>query len=185
MPSVLAINSTTFTKLFQDNQQRFILFAYSYIKDKDEAEDIVMESMYALWESRDKWDGDANIKAILLTIIKNKALNYLSRQQTRLRIEDELTDFKQRELNLRISTLEACNPDLLFDTEIQEIVKNTLEKLPTQSKNIFVLSRYKNESNKIIAEQLGISVKSVEFHITKVLKELRLELRDYLISFFL
>ena len=186
MSSQKTINSITgFTRFFQENQERFLLFAYSYLKDKAEAEDVVMESMITLWETREKWGNDANLKAILLTIIKNKALNHLSRQQTRLRIEDDLTDVHQRELNLRISTLEACNPNMIFDSEIQHIVNKTLEGLPQQSRNIFILSRYQNTSNKMIAEKLGISVKSVEFHITKVLKVLRLELKDYLILIFL
>ncbi len=180
------INSiSNFTRFFQENQERFLLFAYSYLKDKAEAEDVVMESMVALWETREKWGDDANLKAILLTIIKNKALNHLARQQTRLRIEDDLTNVHQRELNLRISTLEACDPYKIFDSEIQQIVNKALEGLPQQSRNVFILSRYQNTPNKMIAEKLGISVKSVEFHITKVLKILRLELKDYLISIFL
>ena len=180
------INSiSNFTRFFQENQERFLLFAYSYLKDKAEAEDVVMESMVALWETREKWGDDANLKAILLTIIKNKALNHLARQQTRLRIEDDLTNVHQRELNLRISTLEACDPYKIFDSEIQQIVNKALEGLPQQSRTVFILSRYQNTPNKMIAEKLGISVKSVEFHITKVLKVLRLELKDYLISIFL
>lgn len=174
-----------FSIFFQENQERFLLFAYSYLKDRAEAEDVVMDSMVALWENRENWDSDANPKAIMLTIIKNKALNILARQQTRLRIEDDLTTLRQRELDLRISTLEACNPNTIFDSEIQQIVKNALARLPEQSRNVFLMSRYNNTPNKAIAEELGLSVKSVEFHITKVLKMLRLELKDYLISFFL
>lgn len=57
--------------------------------------------------------------------------------------------------------------------------------MPEQSRKIFMLSRYQNTPNKIIAQQLGISIKSVEFHITKALKILRAELKDYLISILL
>lgn len=186
MSSPNTINSIhAFTLFFQENQERFLTFAYSYIKDKAEAEDIVMESMIALWENKDKWDVNSNPKAILLTIIRNKALNHLAHQQVRMRVEDDLSDFGQRELNLRISTLEACDPNMIFDSEIQHIVNRTLAKMSEQSRNIFVLSRYQNTPNKMIAEQLGISIKSVEFHITKVLKVLRTELKDYLISIFL
>ena len=150
MSSPNTINSIhTFTRFFQENQERFVTFAYSYIKDRAEAEDIVMESMIALWENREKWEDGSNPRAILLTIIRNKALNHLAHQQVRMRVEDDLTDHSQRELNLRISTLEACNPDVIFDTEIQHLVDKALEKLPTQSRNIFVMSRYQNNSNKI------------------------------------
>ena len=46
----------TFTRFFQENQAKFLSFAYSYIRNKTEAEDILMESMIALWENRDKWE---------------------------------------------------------------------------------------------------------------------------------
>lgn len=171
-----------FSKFFQENQERFLSFAYSYIRDKQEAEDILMESMITLWENRDKWDQDSNMNALLLTIIKNKALNYLAHAQVRLRAEEEINVHRQRELELRISTLEACEPDSIFDSEIQHIVQKALALLPEQSRQIFVMSRYQNTPNKMIAEQLGISLKTVEFHITKALKILRTELKDYLIS---
>ena len=71
----------TFTRFFQENQERFLSFAYSYIRNKVEAEDILMESMIALWENREKWENDSNLQALLLTIIKNKALNHLAHEQ--------------------------------------------------------------------------------------------------------
>ena len=81
----------TFTRFFQENQAKFLSFAYSYIRNKTEAEDILMESMIALWENRDKWENDSNLQALLLTIIKNRALNYLAHEQVRLRAEDDIT----------------------------------------------------------------------------------------------
>ncbi|KAB5098306.1 sigma-70 family RNA polymerase sigma factor, partial [Bacteroides thetaiotaomicron] len=107
---------------------------------------------------------------------------YLAHLQVRLRAEEEINSHSQRELDLRISTLEACEPDAIFDSEIQHIVQKALKRMPNQSRQIFILSRYQNTPNKKIAEQLGISVKSVEFHITKALKILRTELKDYLVS---
>lgn len=171
-----------FSKFFQENQEKFLSFAYSYIRNRVEAEDILMESMITLWENRDKWEKDSNLHGLLLTIIKNKALNYLAHEQVRLRAEEEINNHKQRELDLRISTLEACEPDIIFDTEIQHIVQKALKRMPEQSRRIFMMSRYQNTPNRMIAEQLGISLKSVEFHITKSLKILRVELKDYLIS---
>lgn len=171
-----------FSKFFQENQEKFLSFAHSYTRDRAAAEDILMESMISLWENREKWEEGSNLQGLLLTIVKNKALNYLEHQQVRLRAEEAINAHTQRELDLRISTLEACEPDAIFDTEIQRIVYKALGQLPEQSRNIFILSRYHNTPNKKIAEQLGISIKSVEFHITKTLKLLRIELKDYLIS---
>ena len=166
-----------FSEFFHENQEKFLSFAYSYIRYRQEAEDILMESMITLWENRDKWEEDSNLHGLLLTII-----NYLAHLQVRLRAEEEINSHSQRELDLRISTLEACEPDAIFDSEIQHIVQKALKRMPNQSRQIFILSRYQNTPNKKIAEQLGISVKSVEFHITKALKILRTELKDYLVS---
>lgn len=45
-----------FSEFFHENQEKFLSFAYSYIRDRQEAEDILMESMITLWENRDKWE---------------------------------------------------------------------------------------------------------------------------------
>ncbi|WP_321334408.1 RNA polymerase sigma-70 factor [uncultured Bacteroides sp.] len=177
-------NLTLFSRFFEENQTKFLSFAYSYTRSKTVAEDILMEAMMALWDNYKLWEEDANPRKLLLTIIKNKALNYLAHQQVRMRAEENISSHSQRELSLRISTLKACEPDMIFNTEIQSIVRKALEHVPEQSKRIFLMSHFENTSNKKIAEQFGISIKSVEFHITKVLKVLRHELKDYLVSFF-
>ena len=144
-----------------------------------------MESMISLWENRERWEEGSNLKALMLTIIKNKALNLLEHKQIRLRAEEDINSHSQRELDLRISTLKACEPEQIFDTEIQHIVHKALQQMPHQSRTIFMLSRYQNLPNKQIAEQLNISLKTVEAHITKALRILRLELKDYLASILL
>ena len=119
---------------------------------------------------------------LLLTIIKNKALHVLEHKQVRLRAEETISSHNLRELDLRISTLKACEPDKIFNTEIQHIVNKTLQEMPEQSRRIFMLSRYQNLANKQIADSLDISLKTVEAHITKVLRILRLRLKDYLVT---
>ena len=68
-----------FSRFFQENQEKFLAFAYSYLRDKAEAEDVVMESMIALWENRDRWEENSNLHALLLTIIKNKAIRCVTK----------------------------------------------------------------------------------------------------------
>ena len=168
-----------FSRFFQENQEKFLAFAYSYLRDKAEAEDVVMESMIALWENRDRWEENSNLHALLLTIIKNKALHEeIAERETTVVISSH----NLRELDLRISTLKACEPDQIFNTEIQHIVNKTLQEMPEQSRKIFMLSRYQNLANKQIADSLDISLKTVEAHITKVLRILRLRLKDYLVT---
>lgn len=181
MPAAESLHTMDlFSSFFRENQEKFLAFAYSYIRSWTEAEDILMESMISLWECRDRWEEGKTLHALLLTIIKNKSLNYLEREQNRLRIEEDMNSHRQRELDLRIATLKDCEPEKIFSTEIQQIVNKALDKMPAQSREIFMLSRYSNLPNKKIADQLNISLKTVEFHITKALRILRVELKDYL-----
>ena len=153
----------SFNQLFTDYKGRFVHFANTYVGDSMVAEDIAIESLMYYWENRGKLAPDSNVPAYILT---EEIVEYLK-------------DCDTWELNLRIATLEACNPEKLFTDELQSLVDKALETLPEQTRDIFVRSRYNNQSHKEIAVALGISTKTVEFHITKALKVLRVALKDY------
>lgn len=172
--------TSNFTQLYKEYKYRFTHFAKTYVDDLIIAEDIVMDSLMYYWENQSSLKNDSNIPAYILTVIKNKCLNYLNRERTREEVERYIQNREDWELNLRIATLEACNPEKLFSDEIQRIIDQTLASLPAQSREIFIRSRYENQTNKEIAEALGLSVKSIEYHITKTLKIMREELKDYL-----
>jgi RNA polymerase sigma-70 factor (ECF subfamily) len=166
-------------ELYKNYHERFLRFARTYVSVKEVAEDIVMESFMCYWENRRKLPPDSNVPAYICTLIKNRCLNYLHRLRTREEIEKYLTNLQTWELNLQIATLEACNPERIFSEEVQRLVKESLTLLPEKTYEIFLRSRYLDQSHKEIAESLGLSVKSVEYHITKALKLLKAALRDY------
>lgn len=169
----------SFNQLFTDYKSRFVRFAHTYVGDSMMAEDIALESLMYYWENRTRLSPGSNVPAYILTVIKHKCLNYLQRLRTQEEIVAYLKDCDTWELNLRIATLEACNPERLFSDEVQWLVDRALDTLPAQTRDIFIRSRYNNQSHKEIAKELGLSVKSVEFHITKALKVLRVVLKDY------
>lgn len=169
-----------FNYLFTNYKERFIRFARTYVDDTMVAEDIVVDSLMYYWENRNSLELNSNIPAYVLTVIKHKCLNYLQRLRTREEIVEHLRNCDIWELNLRIATLEVCNPEKLFSKELQELVNEALNTLPERTRDIFIRSRYKNQSHKEIAEALGLSTKAIEFHITKALKVLRVSLKDYL-----
>ena len=171
--------SIKLSELYDSYFQKSYLFVMSYVHNKQVAEDIASASIINLFYSiKDK--KVENIKAFLLTILKNSSLDYLRKQAIRDRTHDIVLNNQTRELDFRISTLEECDPTLLFSKEIQEIIDASLESVSSQSKSIFEMSRYEQLSNKDIAAKMNLSVKSIEYHITKVLSLLRTNLKDYL-----
>jgi RNA polymerase sigma-70 factor (ECF subfamily) len=171
----------TFDLIYKEYYHKSVLFVKSYVHDTAIAMDITSDSLIKLWDKMQ--DGEISRPEILLiSILKNKALDHLKHESIKAKVFDNLKSFHQADLNIRISTLEACEPELLFSSEIRSLLTKTLDNLPSQTKEIFMLGRFRNKSNKEIAELYGISVKAVEYHITKTIKILRVVLKDYLIS---
>lgn len=179
MHNVNQIQFTDFDSLYKQYYRRAFLYAKSYVHDELAAEDITFESLVKLWEQLRR----EHIKmpdALLLTMLKHKALDYLKHEAIKENAFHEMKNIYQEELDLRISMLEACDPEEIFTEEIHQIIQHTLRQFSAQTRQIFERSRFRNESNKEIARALGLTAKSVEYHITKALKTLRINLKDYL-----
>lgn len=177
------MENTDFNDIYNRNYRRSFLFAKSYVHNDMAAEDIVAESLVKYWKLMSSEDVILS-DALLLTIIKNKCLDYLKHDSVHQATIENLTDIGNRELAIRISTLEACNPEEIFSSEIRSIIDSTLQTLSQQTRQIFEMSRFENKSVKEIAEIAGLTPKAVEYHITKSLKVLRVNLKDYLPLFY-
>ena len=169
-----------FNNLFNEYYDRFIRFAWGYVKEKQVAEDFVSEAFTTYWENKENLLPDTQPQAYILSIIKNKCINYLQHLQVRQRAEKEINDHAEWLLSTRINTLQACDPDFIFSDEIQKIVESTLSQLPQKTRQIFMLNRYQGLSYKDIANQMDLSTKAIEFHISKALAQLRFSLKDFI-----
>lgn len=170
---------TEFDVIYKEFYRRAFLFTKSYVHNELIAEDIVSEALIKLWEQI-KIQDIANPAAFLLTLLRNKSLDVLRHESIKGRALDEIKNAHDEELNLRISLLESCDPEELFTTEIKQILTETLSRQSELTQSIFKMSRFENKSNKEIADITGLTVKSVEYHITKLLKILKVSLKDYL-----
>lgn len=177
------IQFTDFESLYKQYYKRAFLFTKSYVHDELAAEDIASEALIKLWEQLRR-EEIRSTDAFLLTMLKHKALDYLKHESIKENALHEIETIYKEELDLRISMLEACDPEDIFTEEIHRIIQNTLKQFPEQTRLIFEMSRFENKSNKEIAGELGLTVKSIEYHITKVLKVLRANLKDYLPLFY-
>lgn len=71
-----------------------------------------------------------NIRAFLMTVVKNQALNYLRNEHLRMEARENILDDELYELDFRISSLDSSDPNQLFSEEIIAIVNHTLNELP-------------------------------------------------------
>lgn len=170
-----------FNSLFNSNYSRMIRFAYGYVKDSEIAEDFVVDAFSKYWQNRKSLQENSNPQAYILTIVKNKCLNYLQHLKVKEKAVEELAKYSSWHIETSLQTLSACDPNKLFSKEIQNIVDETLANMPEKTAHIYRLSRDRGLSYKEIAYDLGVSVKTVEFHISKALDFLRKALKDFLL----
>ena len=173
----------TFNVIYNTYYRRSFFFVKSYVRDDLVAEDIVSDAMIALWQNIDYSKSDS-IPSFLLTILKNKALDYLKHKKMEQKVMTSMSNWEKQELNIQIEALEACNPSDIFSEEIKNIVEKTLDSLPNKTKQIFQMSRMEEKTNKQIASELDLSEKAVEYHISRALKVLHVALKDYLPLFY-
>lgn len=169
-----------FNKLFNDYYQQFVCFATGYVKDEAKAQDFVSDAFLIYWEKRETLPEETNAPGYILTSVKNRCLNYLQHKKIKHRTAQEITNHAQWLLDTKINTLEACNPNKIFSEEINQIITTTINKLPERTAQIFKMSRFEHLSHLEIAKTLNLSTKSIEYHISKTLNELRINLKDFL-----
>ena len=166
-----------FNEIFS-NRERLIRFASTYVLDRQAAEDLVMDSFLYYLERRDSLKSDENIKAYILVVLKHKCIDYLRNLKASQNAMNKMQEDALWDLNMNIETLEAFDPYMVLEDEYRETIINAIRSLPDKTKRIFLLSREKGMKYNEIADNLGISEKVVEYHMSKAIKTLKLELKD-------
>ncbi|RIH64638.1 RNA polymerase sigma-70 factor [Mariniphaga sediminis] len=168
-----------FNEIYTSFYRKSFLFVKSYVHDDMVAEDIVSDSLIKIWEKM-KQEETGPIAPLLFTILKNASLDHLKHEAVKHNAHRHISNYFTRELEIRISTLQSCNPEEVFSSEVKQIVRDTLSSLPEKTRQVFEMSRFEGKPYKEIAADLGISVKGIEYHISRAVGELRVALKDYL-----
>ncbi len=181
--SIPALSTAEFGRLFASYRPRFKAIARRYVRSDAVAEDIVSDSFMSFWEAvggERQLLGESNYPAYILTIVRNKCLDYLRAESRHAKIEQRIYDLQQRIIEADIRSLEAFDPRELFSEEVAQIVQRSLDALPSLTREVFVAQRFGGESYKQIALRYDITERRVEFEIEKARKQLRVALKDYL-----
>ncbi len=157
-----------FEKLFRDYFTPLVWYSMKVVKDKDTAREIVHQVYVTLWEKSETIDFSKPVKPYLYTSVYNRSINYL-RDHRKFTGEEKIDPDRF-----------VQNTDALETQETEERIYAAIAELPAKTREIFELSRFENKKYKEIADELEISVKTVEARMSEALKILRVKLSDYI-----
>jgi len=135
-----------------------------YVKNEEDASEIVNDAFIALWEKRDQLALDDSIKSYLYTVVKNKSINFLKKKRMVFEDSDVFSFIPNNNANV-LQQMEG--------KEMEHLIFKTIDKLPRKCKQIFILSRKEQLSNKEIGVIMGITPKTVENQITIAIKTIK------------
>jgi RNA polymerase sigma-70 factor (ECF subfamily) len=159
-----------FEELFRTYFDSLCYFARKYIPDLDSSKEIVHNVFISIWEKREEFDFDKPAKSYLFTSVYNRCMNYIRDQK-------KFTDSGSAEIILEN---ESVYDDHLEAAELESRIWRIIEGLPEKCREVFVLNRFESKKYAEIADQLNISVKTVEAQMSKALRVLRDNLKDYI-----
>ena len=161
---------------FREIYERFWLMlyrlAYKKLGSREEAEEIVQDIYTTLWVKR----ATAHIERLapyLVTAVKYRVIDKIRAEQTQVRYHIATQD--------ALSELDRSTEHHLAATDLSDALAVSVERLPAQTREVFRLSRGEHRTVAEIAERLHLSPKTVEYHLTKALKVLRMDLKDFLV----
>ncbi len=166
---MIITNQDSLSRFFDLYYRNAVIQAIRIIKDQGVAEDVVMECLMKLWDNRMALSEKGDVEAYFFRMVRNKSIDQIRKKKV-----VELVEVTE---SVRVN-------DALEIEELGRQIDTIIDSLPERCRQVFVLSRYESMSNKAIAEQLEISIKTVENQMTKALKTLRLRIKPFLSFFF-
>jgi RNA polymerase sigma-70 factor (ECF subfamily) len=153
-----------FHQIFNGYFSMLVAFALKYLGDLDMSKEVVQNAFVKLFEKRNSLEISSNIKSYLFKMVYNDCLNLLKREKNILRLHNEYA----LGLDLYQDYIELSE-----QTELEYKIYTALNKLPPQCQRIIRQSRFEGKKNQVIANELNISIRTVETQISKALKLLK------------
>ncbi|ULB35088.1 MULTISPECIES: RNA polymerase sigma-70 factor [Proteiniphilum] len=169
-----------FEEVYVSNYARMKRFAQQYLIHEEDAENIVHDIFSELWEKKMEFSSFVNFNGYLFMMLKNRSIDFLRRKTLEQHAITEMQDEYTHSLKLRLASLEELDNRLLSDNNIDTIIQKAIDALPEKCREIFVMSKIEGKKQKTIAEELNISIHTVESQMGIAFKKLREALKDYI-----
>ena len=159
-----------FNALFQKYYSSMCHFARQFLNDSEMAEETVQDMFVRIWEKRESLNIETSVKHYFFRSVRNHCLNQIQHQKIR----------KQYASMVKESAHQDIDPDQYYvEVDLLKRIENSIDSLPAKRQEIFRLSREQGLKYKEIAEELKISVKTVEAQMGLALKHLREDLKEF------
>jgi len=164
-------NHAAFNRIYKRYSKMLLDAAYKRLGSVEEAEEIIQDLFIDLYIRKETIEITSNLEAFFRTALKYRVFNVYRSKITRERYAALVQNENNIELSDPLKQLEA--------KELARKIQQATLKLPKKCREVFLLSKVEHLSNKSIAEKLGISVSTVEQHITKAIKLLKTDFDHY------
>lgn len=163
---------TAFEMLFKTYYEPLCNYAYSFLNDREEAEEVVQSAFITVWDKRQSLEIQTSVKSYLYRMVRNGCLNVIKHVKVKAaHVRHEMAGGEP--------SYEGASQGVI-SSELEQKIYEAMKALPEQCRLVFQLSRFEELKYQEIADQLDISVKTVENQMGKALKIMRTQLKDYL-----
>jgi RNA polymerase sigma-70 factor (ECF subfamily) len=169
----------TFEFVFKNFFSGLCQFAFSIVRSKEVAEEIVEELFLYLWENSDNININNSLRSYLYRSVHNRCLKYIRHQQVEKKYLDN-TPYIFTDEEIFGGILAEFPFDELTYNELVKNVDKALQNLPEQCREIFCMHRYDELSYMEIAQKLNLSINTVKTQMTRALQKMRDTLNDYI-----
>ena len=160
-----------FCELYATYKNRLIYFAMRFLKSREYAEDVFQDVFTVVWQSRRFINPDASFSSYLYTIMRNRILNQLRNAANEEKLKESI-------LSQALDYTEDTKREVMLN-DLKSLISHALQQLTPRQREIFEMSREAQLSHKEIADKLGISVNTVQEHLSTSLKLIRTYLIKY------
>ncbi len=171
-------DNLAFEALYKLYFPRLYAFSFKILNDSGLAKDVVQNVFVKIWEIRTSFSFE-NPEAFIFQMVRNASLNYIRH----LKVVDNLKlKVKDQYLGEELYYIDMVGnePYILIEKELEEKIIEVMNSLPDKCLNVFRMSRIEGLKNTEIADQLKISIKTVEKHISKAMQVYKENFADYI-----